>query len=86
MGEFQQRRLQLLLATARQQKRAKRLEDMESGKHKPLLEDPTALDAEIAKASDKLGRLVGLLEELGTGSPEIGMEVEKILCHVATLS
>jgi len=33
----------------RQQKRAKRLEDMETGKGKPLVEDPSQLDDELAK-------------------------------------
>ena len=33
----------------RQQKRAKRLEDMEAGKGKPLVEDPSQLDEELSK-------------------------------------
>jgi len=85
LGQAQQRKLQLLLATARQQKRAKRLEDMEAGKHKPLLDDPTQLDSELDRANDKLGRLVALLEELREGAPHVAGDMDRILCHVAQL-
>ncbi|KAG1659381.1 hypothetical protein FOA52_007844 [Chlamydomonas sp. UWO 241] len=80
-----QRKLQLLLATSRQQKRAKRLEDMEAGKHKTVVEDPAQLDAEIVKANDKLQRVVGLLHELRASAPEVSAEVERMLAHVAQL-
>lgn len=43
-------RYQALLATARQQKRAKRLEDMEAGRHKPLLEDPSQVWKKCGKS------------------------------------
>jgi peptidoglycan hydrolase CwlO-like protein len=45
IDEAAQRKLQLLLATSRQQKRAKRLEDMETGKHKTVIEDPRSSTA-----------------------------------------
>ena len=34
---------------SRQQKRAKRLEDLQAGKQKPLVEDPSQLDEELSK-------------------------------------
>ena len=34
---------------SRQQKRAKRLEDLQAGKQKPLVEDPSRLDEELSK-------------------------------------
>ena len=38
-----------ILFQARQQKTAKRLEDMEAGRHRPLLEDPDQLKPELDK-------------------------------------
>eukprot|EP00798_Chlamydomonas_sp_ICE-L_P001679 gene1679-33074_t len=73
----------LLLATARQQKTAKRLEDMETGRHRPLLEDPDQLEPELEKATNRMGRVISLLEDLKASMPELSPEFDKILCHVA---
>ncbi|GFR48625.1 hypothetical protein Agub_g10540 [Astrephomene gubernaculifera] len=73
----------LLLATARAQRTTKRLEDLESGRYRPVVEDPGAVAAELAKAQDKLGRVVGLLESLKAAAPHLSGELDKVLCHVA---
>ena len=75
-------RYKLLLATARQQKKAKRLEDLEGGKVKPTMEEPSQLDNELGKVRDKLGRLVDLIEETKAAHPELSNELDKILCHL----
>ena len=35
------------------------------------------------RTSDKLGRVVALLEDLKANAPELTLEIEKILCHTA---
>lgn len=72
----------LLLATARQQKKAKRLEDLENGKTKPTMEDPSLLENELSKVREKMARLVELIEETKAAQPELVNELDKILCHV----
>lgn len=83
LGEAGQLKYTLLLATARQQKTAKRLEDMEAGRHRPLLEDPSQLDPELDKATTRMSRVVSLLEDLKAQCPHLTTELDKILCHVA---
>ncbi|PNH05352.1 Coiled-coil domain-containing protein 40 [Tetrabaena socialis] len=76
-------RYSLLLATARAQRTTKRLEDLESGRYRPVVEDPGQVAAELAKAQDKLGRMVTLLEGLKASAPHLSGEIDKVLCHVA---
>jgi chromosome segregation ATPase len=73
----------LLLATSRQQKQAKRYEDMAAGRYKPLADSPEALDAAVASAGDKLGGLLAILDAVRSTAPHLGGELDKILCHVA---
>ena len=35
------------------------------------------------RTSDKLGRVVALLEDLKASSPELTLEIDKILCHTS---
>ena len=72
----------LLLATARLQKKAKRLEDLESGKVKPTMEDPSLIESEMSKVKDKVRRIVEFIQEVKEVQPELSSELEKILCHV----
>ncbi|GLC36058.1 hypothetical protein PLESTB_000533200 [Pleodorina starrii] len=72
----------LLLATARAQRTTKRLEDLESGRYRPVVEEPGLVGTELAKAQDKLGRVVALLEGLKSSAPHLSGELDKVLCHV----
>ncbi len=74
-------RHQALLATARQQRTAKRYEEMDACKYKPLVPDPSQLDAELIKAAEKQARIVNVLRALQGQAPELGEDVERILCH-----
>lgn len=71
------------LPTRRQQKAAKRYEDMASGRYKPLVEDPGRLDEEVAKAGERLSMVLELIEQVRAVAPELGGELDKVLCHVA---
>ncbi len=73
----------LLLATSRQQKAAKRYEDMAAGRYRPLVEDVSALDDELSRAGQRLDSVLGLVERVRAGIPQLGGELDKILCHVA---
>lgn len=75
----------VFLATTRQQRTAKRLEEVEAGRYRPLVEEPAALDGELARAQDKQRRIVGLLDQLKAQVPELTAELDRILCHVATV-
>ena len=54
---------------SRQQKRAKRLEDLQAGKQKPLVEDPSQLDEELSKWV--VWESVGKCERVGSGPESI---------------
>ncbi|GIL43650.1 hypothetical protein Vafri_1318 [Volvox africanus] len=73
----------LLLATARAQRTTKRLEDLESGRYRPVVEDPALVSTELGKAQEKLGRVVSLLDGLKASAPHLSGELDKVLCHVA---
>jgi len=73
----------LLLATSRQQKQAKRYEDMAAGRYRPLADTPEALDAAVASAGEKLSGLLAVLDAVRNAAPQLGGELDKILCHVA---
>jgi len=73
----------LLLATSRQQKTAKRYEDMQAGRYRPLVEDPANLDNELAAAGGKLDAVLGLLDALRGAAPQLGPDLDRVLCHVA---
>lgn len=73
----------LLLATSRQQKQAKRYEDMASGRYRPLAETAEALDGAVAQAGEKLSALLAVLGAVRGAAPQLGGELDKILCHVA---
>lgn len=67
----------------RQQKAAKRYEDMQAGRYKPLVEDPANLDNELAAAGGKLDAVLGLLDALRGSAPHLGSDLDRVLCHVA---
>ncbi|KAJ9514439.1 hypothetical protein QJQ45_012419 [Haematococcus lacustris] len=73
----------LMLATSRQQKAAKRYEDMASGRHRPLVEDPAALDPELSRAGQKLDGVLAFIERVRAAVPQLGGELDKVLCHVS---
>jgi len=83
LADAAQQRYRLFLSTTRLQKTAKRLEDMEGGRHRPLVEDPGQLEPELARAQERMRRVVGLLDDLKATYPELSLEVDKIMCHVA---
>jgi len=76
-------RYTLLLATHRMQKTSKRLEEIESGKFKRVVEQDEALDPEIRRARGKLMKIIEVIEALKQHAPQIGGDLDKILCHVA---
>ncbi|GFH23762.1 flagellar-associated protein 172 [Haematococcus lacustris] len=73
----------LMLATSRQQEAAKRYEDMASGRHRPLVEDPAALDPELSRAGQKLDGVLAFIERVRAAVPQLGGELDKVLCHVS---
>lgn len=73
----------LLLATMRQQKSAKRWEDIDAGKYKPQVEDPSQLDAELSKAGSRRSKILSLVEELRVAHPHLGPDLDRLLAHVA---
>jgi len=72
-----------LLATTRQQRTARRLEDLEAGRYRPAVETPEAGDAELARAAERQAKIVALLGQLKASSAGLAGDVERILCHVA---
>jgi hypothetical protein len=71
-----------LLATTRQQRTARRLEDLEAGRYRPAVETPEAGDAELARAAERQAKIVALLGQLKASSAGLAGDVERILCHV----
>ncbi|KAG2494199.1 hypothetical protein HYH03_007557 [Edaphochlamys debaryana] len=76
-------RYSMLLATARAQRTAKRLEDLEAGRYRPLVEAADQVLPELQRAQDRLGRVVAFLEALKDSAPHLSGELDKVLCHVA---
>lgn len=72
----------VFLATTQKQRMARRLEDLEAGKYKSVVEDPALLDAELQKAQEKQKKVVSLLEQLKSSSPALQGELDRILCHL----
>ncbi len=72
----------LLLATSRQQKQAKRFEDMASGRYRPLVEDASLLDGEVTAAGGRLEALLGVCSAIREAVPQLAGELDKVLCHV----
>jgi hypothetical protein len=56
---------------------------MAAGRYRPLIEDPGSLDEELGRAGQKLDAVLGLMERVREGMPQLGGELDKILCHVA---
>lgn len=56
---------------------------MAAGRYKPLADTPEALDAAVAQAGEKLSALLAVLDAVRNTAPELGGELDKILCHVA---
>eukprot|EP00983_Pelagomonas_calceolata_P000930 33246-Pelagomonas_calceolata.AAC.1 len=73
----------ILTLPCRQQKTAKRYEDMQAGRYRPLVEDPANLDNELAAAGGKLDAVLGLLDALRGAAPQLGPDLDRVLCHVA---
>ncbi len=48
-----------------------------------MVEEPALVTTELAKAQEKLGRVVALLEGLKATAPHLSGELDKVLCHVA---
>lgn len=66
----------------RQQKAAKRYEDMLAGRYRPAVEDPARLDGELAAAGAKLDGVLGLVDALRGAAPHLGEELSRVLAHV----
>lgn len=66
----------------RQQKQAKRFEDMASGRYRPLVADPSKLDGELAAAGARLDAVLRALDAVRQTVPQLAAEVEKIMYHV----
>jgi hypothetical protein len=69
--------------TYRQQKQARRYEDMAAGRYKPLVVEAAGLDAELAAAGGRLEAVLALCENVRAAMPGLSAELDKVLCHVA---
>lgn len=71
-----------LLATARTQRAARRLEDLEAGRYAPGLDSAEAAEAELARAEQRQERIAALLGQLKESAPALASDFDRVLCHV----
>ncbi|GBF90586.1 hypothetical protein Rsub_03158 [Raphidocelis subcapitata] len=74
-------RHEALLATAAQQRLARRYEEIASGRYRPAASDPAQLEAEVARAEERRGRVVAALGALRAERPQLAAEVDRVLAH-----
>lgn len=70
-----------LLLTASQQRLAKRYEDIQARRYRPVLADTSLIDAELAKTEERRLRLAAALGELRDRVPHLSEDVAKVLAH-----
>eukprot|EP00877_Chromochloris_zofingiensis_P014228 jgi/Chrzof1/9059/Cz03g34170.t1 len=81
LADASKQRYCALLSTARYQRIAKKYEELETGRYRAQVEDPSQLDAELSRASDKQLKLVNALQSLHQRAPALHEDVERILAH-----
>lgn len=72
----------LFLATTRQQRLARRYEEVEQGKYKPAVEDEAAVDAELKKAIERRAKIASLIADLKDAAPHLTLELDRVLLHM----
>lgn len=75
-----------LVLTSRLQKTAKKFEDMDAGRYRAQVEDPSLLKAELQKADDRKKKVLAVLEELKTLHPQLETEIDRITTYGITMA
>jgi IMP dehydrogenase/GMP reductase len=70
-----------LLATAAQQRMARRYEEIASGAYRPAASDPDRLESEVTRAEERRARFVAALGALRAERPQLSAEIDRVLAH-----